>query len=191
MRRSSLSQRLLALLLTITVAYSIYAFVEPWLEDFAMRRERRAELSERLQKYRRLAANQPALEEALQRLQGDTSTRAAILSGTTPALGAAALQNHLRKLAKDAAASVHSIRTLPAGTEQQLTRITISARLTASTPSLRRLLHGLETTVPVTLVDSLSVRARYTPGRNQAQTQQLLNVDLQVSGFMPEQKGDS
>jgi general secretion pathway protein M len=183
-KRTTIRHRVLALLLTVTAAYSGYTLFEPLVADLFAQRQRIDAARTRVQKYRKLAASQEAWERTRAAMQADSSAQAIWLPGTTPALAAAVLQNHLRDQVEAAGATIHSIRTLPEQSAGELNRVTLSARLSTSQDSFRALLYGLENELPLTLVERVSVRARYTPGRRTAEAADVMNVDLQLSGFM-------
>lgn len=186
---SDAQQRLLALALLILPALlGYFALVAPYLSWLRANQERIADLKFQLERAARIAAEEPRWRARLEAMQSYQSSQQHYLSGETPGLASAELQNHLSEIIRAAGGELTSAQVLPHRQEERFTRIAVLVRFTASTLSLREVLHRIESNRPLLIVDSLTIRT--LPGRLDPKTRKLLpadrlNVDIEVSGYLP------
>ena len=131
--------------------------------------------------YRRLLAQLPDLQEAVDRLADDNPLAPQLLAGGNQALAMANLQQRLQAAAERAGARVVSLRIRESMVDGPLERITVQAQLTADTRSLRDLLHDIETGSPYLLIDAFSIGQRSVRRRSAPAAH--LEARLTVSGL--------
>lgn len=118
----------------------------------------------------------------------DPALAAQLLPPQRPAVAAASLQQTLRERVNAAGAQLISIQSLPAESEGGLVPIRLRITLRGDSPALRDLLHGVEASTPLLMVEELLVR-RLAPGRvgSAGQATEQLDIRLQVAGFLREE----
>lgn len=102
------------------------------------------------------------------------------LQGTTAAIAAANLQRDVQTYIESNAGEIISVQALSDKHSRQ-NRPGISVRFKATHLGLRNVLHQLETSVPLLIVDNLQLAhhgQRHQKGE--------LDIRLQISGFLPE-----
>ncbi|MGQ0658436.1 MAG: type II secretion system protein GspM [Chromatiales bacterium] len=171
------SHRLLALALLLTLAAS--AYYGPVLALMAAHERYNEEIDNtalRLQKLRGIAAEKATLERRLAARGPAGLAKTYQLQGSTEALAAAALQDHVRALVQEAGGKLKTTNPLPVTAESGLTRIGVSARMTLDVTGLQKMLHGIETGTPLVFVDKLAVR----PGRETFQEAAAARADIEL-----------
>ena len=182
--RQSRTLALVLLLLVVSAAVAAVAFptwllhkhYDSYLEDY----------TDRLKRYRRVAALRPAIETELKAVEARAG-RQYYLKGASPASSAAELQGLVTGIIETNKGRITSSQALPAkedGKTAGPAKATISVQMNASIIPLLLILHTLETTQPYLFVDQLSVRA------NQGRTYRPVVavepeyvVQFRVSGF--------
>ena len=158
--------RLAALLLLAAVIAAGYLWVaDPVLAAHRRVDESIAETRDLLGRFEKLAAARPSLEAQAAAVEQTPAATAYYLAGETDALAAAALQARVTALVEGSGGALASIQTLPSQAEEGFTRIAIRLQLSSSIESLVRILHGLETGVPLLFLDNLEIQA---PGASYA-----------------------
>lgn len=189
MRRGSLPSRLLALALLIVVGLGTVRLIA--LPVLAAYHETAASIEQSrtlLRRYQALAAQRPQLEERLAARQEADAGSGAYLKGSSEALAAAALQEQVRTIISAAGGELRSTQILPVqpfGPEGSIRRASLRLQLAVDIEGLQQLLYELETVEPYLFVDDLNIRERRLRRlRNQDESKSLLDVDLEVSGFL-------
>ena len=176
---SRMLQRLAAVALLLLVVFVGYAgLAAPLAAHYAALAQREQQTALVLARYQRIVAR----AEAPQTTAGlpDLSLNDVYLPGDSPAQAVAALQDRVKSAAANAGARLGSVEVLAPRSDGGLTRQAVRARLTADTGSLQQVLHRLESSRPLLLLDNLYVRARDT----RSDTSQLrLDVRVDVAGF--------
>lgn len=189
----SQSRALALLLLLLAIAAVVAAVAVPtWLlhqrydgllEDY----------TDRLQRYRRVAALRPAVEQAMK----DVETRGGsqyYLKATSPALASAELQGLVTRIVEGHGGKLMSTQMLPTSEDNggAPPKASMSVQMRATVPSLREILHKLETGHPYLFVEQLTVRGaqgrRYKPIPG---TEPEFIVQITVSGYAPAAGGKS
>lgn len=172
---------LLLVVLTAVAAVALPTWLlhkryDSYLEDY----------TDRLQRYRRVEALRPGIEEAMKAVEARAGRRY-YLKAASPALSAAELQGLVTKIIETNNGKIASSQALPAkddGKAAEPVKIAISVQMSASITSLLGILHSLETSQPYLFVDQLTVSAnqgrayRPIPGVEPEYV-----VQLTVSGF--------
>jgi general secretion pathway protein M len=180
--------RVAALLLLAAVLAAAYVWiVEPIAAAYANTEAAVADTRALLERYNRLAAARPSLEAQLAAIEQKPDTAAYYLSGATDALAAAALQARVTALVEGSGASLLSIQTLTSTEERGMRRIAIRLQMTAEIAPLVRVLHGLETGIPLLFVDNLELQSQAAPAiePDTAQASAPLIVGFDLYGYLP------
>lgn len=176
---SRMLQRLAAVALLLLVVLVGYAgLAAPLATHYAALAQREQQTALLLARYQRIVARAeaPRAETGLP----DLPLNEIYLPGDSPAQAVAALQDRVKSAATDAGARLGSVEVLAPRADDGLTRQAVRARLTADTGSLQQMLHRLEASRPLLLLDNLYVRARDT----RSDTSRLrLDVRIDVVGF--------
>jgi len=141
-------------------------------------------LQQRLDVYRRVAAQTPELKNALDAVRARNGRRF-FLQNVAPNLAGAELQDMVRAAIENNGGRITTIQIAQPREEGQFRQIGVSVQLFATTPNLQKILYTLETQVPYALVDNITVRPlnafrgfKPPPGAEPE-----LSVMLDVSGF--------
>lgn len=176
---SQILKRLAAVALLLLVAVVGYAgLVAPMAAQYAALKQREQQTARLLERYQRIVARTEAPSASTSTL--DLPLKEIYLPGESPAQAVAALQDRVKSAAADAGARLGSVEVLAPRADGGLTSQGVRARLTADTQSLQQVLHSLESSRPLLLLNNLYVRARDT----RSDTSQLrLDVRVDVVGF--------
>lgn len=150
------------LLLWVLVVSPLMALEEAWSQKL---KERQLLLA----KYQALKRDQAAVAQALKELkQAVAQAEAALLSGGSPAVASADLQEILKNLTKALGVQVTSTKVLPAQESGAYLHIPVEVQLSLSTDQLVNLLYRLENHQKLLLVTQLEInaprRGRVRPG---------------------------
>lgn len=178
-------RRAVALGLLGAVAAAAYAFVAwPLVERHRAYDERIAELEHRLARYRRVAAQGPALEAALERIRRHAAGSGYYLESAKAALASAELQQHLKaRIVRDGGQLV-STQVMAETAQGAFAGVAIRVHMRGSIESLRAVLHALETGSPLLFIDDILVtQGPRRPRNREAQTAMPLDIRFQVTGY--------
>lgn len=190
-----LQSRIAAVILLLTVTSSLITAIAlpTWrlhqrydlaIEDF----------SDRLQRYRSVAALRPGIEEATREVE-QRNARRNYLQAQSGTLASAELQRLVTQIIDKHKGRITSSQVLPLKEDAKkgpATRMSVSVQLNASVVPLQLILHALETSEPYLFVDQLTVRA--SQGRNYKVipgTQPEFAVQLNVSAYVQLPEGGS
>ena len=141
-------------------------------------------LQDRIEIYRRVAAQTPELKKALEALRAKDGRRF-FLHNTAPNLAGAELQDFVRAAIENNGGRITTIQTAQPREDGRFRQVGINVQLFASTPNLQKILYALETQTPYTLIENITVRPlnafrgfKPAPGNEPE-----LSVLLDVSGF--------
>ncbi len=141
-------------------------------------------LQDRLEVYRRVAAQTPELKKMLDALRSHDGRRF-FLQNLAPNLAGAELQDLVRAAIENNGGRITTIQIAQPREEGRFRQIGVSVQLFATTPNLQKILYTLETQTPYALVDNITVRPlnafrgfKPPPGAEPE-----LSVMLDVSGF--------
>lgn len=178
MATGTMRSRAMALgLLLLALLLVWFGAAVPYLSALSRSEQQLTATMTQLRNYRRVGA-QVTTDQAREQAR----LAPLFLPGGTPAAAAAQLQQRTGALIADSGAILLSFELLPGpGAEgDPLETITGRIRVTANTPSLRALLHALETERPLLVLDNIFVRGRSSqdtvPGGH-------LDVQMDVSGY--------
>ncbi len=122
-------RRLAALALSAGVAFALYLFVvAPIVAGYAETDAAVAQAAELLDRYRRVAAARPALQERLDALKSRQSEIGTYLGGETDALAGAELQELVNATVANGGGGLRSVQILPVKADGGFRRIGSGSR---------------------------------------------------------------
>ena len=184
--------RVAAFALSAGLAFALYVFVvAPIVTDYAETDASVAQAAELLDRYRRVAAARPALQERLDALKTQQSKIGTYLSGETNALAGAELQELVNATVSASGGGLRSVQILPVKTDGGFRRIGVRVQMTATMAQVLRLLHGFEAGSKLLFVDKLEVSNRRARRRRkqQVETDPALLVRLDLFGYLRPEAG--
>ena len=143
-----------------------------------------AALGDRLERYRRVAAQAPEYRKALEVMR-ERDGRRFFLKNTAPNLAGAELQELVRAAIESNGGRITTSQNQGPRDEGRFKQISVTVQFFASTPSLQRILHALESGPPYLSVESMTLRPLnafrgFKPGPGQEPE---VNVQLEVGGY--------
>lgn len=144
--------------------------------------------TDRLERYRRVAAQAPELKRALD-LMREKDGRRFYLKNTAANLAGAEMQEHARAAIEGNGGRITTIQSPGPRDDAGMRQIVVSVQFFATVPNLQRILHALESREPGLVVEAMTVRPTnafrgFKPAAGQDPE---TNVQLEVVGWsMPE-----
>ena len=143
-----------------------------------------AGLNERLERYRRVAAQAPEYRKALEAMR-ERDSRRFFLKNTAPNLAGAELQELVRSAIESNGGRITTSQNQAPRDEGRFRQITVSVQFFASTPSLQKILYAIESGPPYLLVENMTLRPlnafrgfKPAPGQEPE-----VNVQLDAAGY--------
>lgn len=115
------------------------------------------DLSDRLERYRRVAAQAPELRRALDVLK-EKDGRRFYLKNTAPNLASAELADLVRSAIENNGGRITTSQNPGPRDEGAFRQLTVNVQFFATTPALAKILQALDTQMPYLIVDNLSIR---------------------------------
>jgi general secretion pathway protein M len=190
LRRGTLSSRMLAVALLAGVLLAGYGLVvAPVIAAYREVGQGIEQSQLLLQRYRRLASQQPQLSARLTELEQRAAKAGGYLKGPSDALAAAELQDYVRAVIEGAAGSLRSTQILPAGATEPTVparRAALRIQLGIDIKGLQKVLYELETGQPYLFVDELTIRQQRMRRRRSTEPEQepVLDVSFEVFGYV-------
>ncbi len=143
-----------------------------------------AALTDRLERYRRVAAQAPEYRKALEVMR-EKDGRRFFLKNTAPNLAGAELQELVRAAIESNGGRITTSQNQAPRDEGRFKQISVTVQFFASTPSLQKILNALEGGPPYLSVESMTLRPLnafrgFKPGPGQEPE---VNVQLDVGGY--------
>ncbi|HTI48522.1 MAG TPA: type II secretion system protein GspM [Casimicrobiaceae bacterium] len=142
------------------------------------------DLSDKLVRYRRVAAQAPELRAALDTVKAKDARRF-YLRNTAPNLAAAELQEMVKAAIENNGGRITTSQSTAARDDGRFKQIGVNVQFFATTPALQKILAGLETQQPYLVIDNIAVRPlnafrgfKPAPGQEPE-----LNLQLDVSAW--------
>jgi general secretion pathway protein M len=178
-------QRALAIgLLVVAVAIALSILLLPVVLLHKHYADRIAALDDRLETYRRVAAQAPEYRKALETMRA-RDTRRFFLKNTAPNLAGAELQELVRAAIEGNGGRITTSQNQAPKDDGRFRQIGVNVQFFATTPILQKVLYALETQVPYLIVDNMTLRPlnafrgfRPAPGQEPE-----VNVQLDVVGY--------
>lgn len=141
-------------------------------------------LQDRIEVYRRVAAQTPDLKKALDALRARDGRRF-FLRNTAPNLAGAELQDLVRAAIENNGGRITTIQTAQPREDGHFRQVGINVQLFATTPNLQKILYALETQTPYALIENITVRPlnAFRGFKPAAGSDPELSVLLDVTGF--------
>jgi general secretion pathway protein M len=114
-------------------------------------------LQQRIEIYRRVAAQAPELKKALDALRAMDGHRF-FLRNTAPNLAGAELQDLVRGAIENNGGRITTIQTSQPRDDGRFRQIGINVQLFATTPNLQKTLYALETQTPYAVIENITIR---------------------------------
>jgi len=180
-------RRLLALAILLLALGAICSItVVPVLLANQHYRETIADMEGRLEQLQRAAAIGTGLQPQYEQLRRWQETDSHYLKSSSSALAAAELQRLVKRIVVAKHAEVLSTQILTAAQEQDLNRISLKVRIRGTLENIVQVFYAIETSEPFMFLDNISVRAKSgRRGRSKIPAPQLLDMDLELIGYMP------
>lgn len=188
LRLTPLQSRYIALALLLLAVVSIVA-AAAWPTWWLNRRYDTSldDYTDRLARYRRVAALRPAIEQAISAAE-KREGRKYYLKGPSATLAAAELQGMVTRIVEVHKGRVISSQVLPSKDEGKAgaaSKVSISIILNASIIPLQMILHTVETQEPYLFIDQLTVRANQGRAyRPQPGVQPEFGVQMTLHGYL-------
>ena len=183
--QNSRATALMLLVIAVLLAYLLFFhwFVLRHL-DYA---KEIGELREQLGRFHAVAAQRETLQQKLAGIRGSDSDAALFLSQATFDEAAAAMSSAIGDLVSteaDDSCRITSRQPIPSRVEERFQRVTVNVRMRCDAEDFLGVLYGMETGVPLMLVDDVNIikpRARRT---RDALDQGELDIRFNVSGYL-------
>ena len=151
------SRALAVALLALAVLLAVAVLLAPFLLLHRHYDAAIEALQDRLDVYRRVAAQTPELKKSLEALNARDGHRF-FLKNAAPNLAGAELQDVVRAAIENNGGRITTIQIAQPREEGRFRQIGVSVQLFATTPNLQKILYTLETQTPYALVDNMTVR---------------------------------
>jgi general secretion pathway protein M len=178
-------QRLLAVaLLVVAVVLVLSVLLGPLLLLHKHYDDAIADLSDRIERYRRVAAQAPEYRKALDAMR-EKDGRRFFLKNTAPNLAGAELQEQVRAAIESNGGRITTSQNQGPKDDGRFRQITVTVQFFASTPALQKILYALEAQPPYLSVENMTLRPlnafrgfKPAPGQEPE-----VNVQLDVAGY--------
>jgi general secretion pathway protein M len=182
------NQRWLALgLLGLVIALIIFLVIVPVVSMGIENHEKKQDLAFRLHRARQIVAKKDSVKENIEHIKKQYQTQNYFSTRDTEALASADLQKFIKSAISQADGQLTSTQVLPQIIDNGFNRVTVKVRMSCDIDALRNILHEIESSAQVMIVDQLDIRP--VRGRRNRKTRQIepnskMNVNFQVAGFM-------
>lgn len=189
--KSKSMERWLALGLLLVIALVLcLSILVPAIGKWMSLHEDKMSLARQLSQYERILAGKGAVTESMDAIKEQILEQGYFNSQQTEALASAELQEFIKKAIVDTGGQLSSTQALPIKNKGKFSLITVSVRMTGNIEVLRSVLHRLETSTPLIMIDQLDIRPMR--GMRNRRTRQIepsneLNVNFQAVSFMRKQ----
>jgi len=184
--------RLTAILLLVIALILVYLLCFHW---FIVRHIEYgsdiSELSEQLGRFQRVASQQSLYEKQLENLQERKTDENLFLDGNDFNQAAAEMSERLSQMVSTQAedsCQIVSRQPVRPRIQERFERVTVNARMRCNVEDLQKILHGLESGVPLVIVDEMTVikpRARARNSRRDGDARQgALDIRFNMSGYL-------
>ena len=180
-----------AVLLFAIVLILVYLLCFHW---FIMRHKEYSEeissLSDQLGRFERVAAQRARYESLLGELQGRRADTDLFLDGDDFNEAAAGMNERLSQMVRTQAedtCQIHSRQEVRPRVQERFQRVTVNARIRCGIEDLQKIIYSLETSVPMILLDELTVikpRTRLTSRSTPQPKQTVLDIRFNISGYL-------
>jgi general secretion pathway protein M len=189
MRLSEFVSRCAALTLAAAAVGGLWLILlQPLIDSLLQHRQSIRQSQAALAKYQNLGASR-AQHPNLQQPKTAQDKEDRLLSGASPQLAGANLQNHLKELIEENRGRLSSMQMLPVREEEGLQRISLAISLGASIQSLQPILYAVEYQRPYMFIENLELRSNsgtfeVRDAAEQSASEEI-QVQMEVYGYLP------
>jgi general secretion pathway protein M len=176
-RRLAIGLLLLAILAVLgAVALPTWYFYNRYERELADRHDK-------LERFGRIATTRAEVARQLEAMRGKDSRKFFLRSGAA-ALSVAEAQEYVRAMVDSAGGRLVTMQALPAKEEGRYRQVTAQVQLAANIFALRKILHTVESHVPMLFIENLTVKTQ-VPGNYKppAGTEPEMFVTFDLTGF--------
>jgi general secretion pathway protein M len=177
-----------ALMLLVIAVLLVYLLVFHW---FVLRHREYAqeigELREQLGRFQAVAAQRETLQQQLVQIRGADSDAALFLSQATFDEAAAAMSSAIGDLVSteaDDSCRITSRQPIPSRVQERFQKVTVNVRMRCDAEDFLKILYGMETGVPLMLVDDVNIIKPRARRSRDAVAQGDLDIRFNVSGYL-------
>jgi hypothetical protein len=178
-------QRTLAvLLLVVAIAAALAVLLLPVYLLHRHYDDAIASLGDRLERYRRVAAQAPEYRKALDAMR-ERNGRRFFLKNLAPNLAGAELQELVRAAIEGNGGRITTSQNQAPKDDGRFRQIGVNVQFFASTPNLQKILYAIETQQPYLVVENMTLRPlnAFRGFKPAAGQEPEVNVQLDVAGF--------
>jgi general secretion pathway protein M len=154
-------QLAIGVLVLVVVAVVTAVALPTWFLYHRYEREL-ADRRDKLERFTRIAATRGEVARQLEAMRGKDSRKFFLRSGAA-ALSAAEAQEYVRAMVESAGGRLVTMQPLPAKDDGRYRQVTAQVQLAANIFALRKILHAVESHVPMLFIDNLTVKTQ-VPG---------------------------
>jgi general secretion pathway protein M len=121
-----------------------------------------ADRRDKVERFSRLAATRPDVARQLEAMRGKETRKFFLRSGAA-ALSAAEAQEYVRGMVESAGGRLITMQALPAKEDGRYRQVSAQVQLAANIQALRKILHAVESHVPMLFIENLTVKTQ-VPG---------------------------
>jgi general secretion pathway protein M len=156
------SRQLAVLLLVVAVMGLLALLALPTWYLYTRYDRALAERRDQVERFSRIASTRAEVARQLEAMRGKDTRKYFLRSGAA-ALSAAEAQEYVRGMVESAGGRLVTMQALPAKEEGRYRQVSAQVQLAANIHSLRRILHAIETHVPMLFIENLTVKTQ-VPG---------------------------
>ncbi len=177
-----------AVMLLVIAVLLVYLVFFHW---FVMRHKEYAgeigDLREQLGRYQLVASQREALQERLGAIRGSESDAALFFGQPTFDEAAAAMNSSIGDLVRsqaDDSCVIVSRQPIPSRVRERFQKVTVNVRMRCDAEDFLKVLYGMETGVPLMLVDDVNIIRPRARRVRDAAPQGALDIRFNVSGYL-------
>jgi general secretion pathway protein M len=187
---SQLQSRYLALgLFVVAVSIAVAAMCWPWLATHSAQAAELEHKQRQIAVYRGLAASEGSMQQQLTALQRRNPAAGFYVTGDTPALASARMQQYVRQVVDQNGGEL--ISTQVAASDESTGNVTrLSVHLRADIGALPQILYMLESGKPLLVLDDMTISARLVRAVSAGSPPRVsLDMNFDVTGYLQEDAG--
>jgi general secretion pathway protein M len=174
-------------LLVVTLLLIVFIVIMPLVSTGLDYHQQKQELIFRLQRAQQLVARKDQVKDDIEQIKRQYQQQNYFSTSSTVALVSADLQKFIKSVISQAGGQLTSTQVLPSSSEDSFIRVTVKVRMSAEIEALRSVLHEIESSVPMMIVDQIDIRP--VRGKRNRKTRKIdpsnkLNINFQVASFM-------
>jgi hypothetical protein len=147
-------------LLAAIILVGVFGVGAPLRKAYSDNARRIGVLSQDLAGQETILRGTEARHRSLEKLKKDGKIRGLTLPPSSPGIAAAGLQERLARIVGTAGGRLTTIQVLESESPGPVSRIGLRLQFTADTTQLRDILHGLEYSRPVTILDNVYIHSQ-------------------------------